>query len=284
MRLPDVKQLFLQRAERFRQLASKRSSIAGYLSLMAELAQAQHSTLDGFPLVTFPDETHVKLSLEHRLPPLNSVSWPRDPAWQEALRQIIDRFKPQEAPVAAILNKLKAASADELENWADRLLAWDFAAVDVGSAPFLAAALQIYWTAMIGRLDSRGLAQLEQQNRCPVCGSHPVASILETGGAIQGRRYLCCSLCASEWNLGRIQCGNCGASQGIAYYEVDGMGEAVKAESCDACKTYLKVMNREKDIRVEAFADDLGSVTLDLLMAEAGFQRFGINPLLIPVG
>jgi len=258
--------------------------MAGYLRLMAGLAQAQHSALAAFPAVTLPDEKHLERCRANHLTPLNSISWPRDPAWREALRLILDPLQPPEGPLAAILNTLKVAPSDELENWADHLLAWDFAAVDVGAAPFLVAALQVYWTAMAARLPPQGLGPIEQPNRCPICGWQPVASILETGGAVQGLRYLCCSLCASAWNRVRIQCVSCGGGQGIAYYGVDGMGDAVKAESCDACKSYLKVMNREQDACVEPLADDLASVTLDLLMAEAGFQRFGINPLLIPDG
>jgi FdhE protein len=56
----------------------------------------------------------------------------------------------------------------------------------------------------------------------------------------------------------------------------------VKAEACAACKTYVKIMNREKDPQVDPFADDLATLSLDVLMAEEGYQRLGFNPLLIP--
>ncbi|MNJ78419.1 formate dehydrogenase accessory protein FdhE [compost metagenome] len=37
----------------------------------------------------------------------------------------------------------------------------------------------------------------------------------------------------------------------------------------------------ERDIAVEPVADDLSSVILDLLISEAGYQRHGVNLLLL---
>ena len=55
---------------------------------------------------------------------------------------------------------------------------------------------------------------------------------------------------------------------------------AVRAESCDTCHTYRKIVYREKDANVDPVADDLATVTLDLLMTEAGYHRGSGNPLL----
>ena len=60
-------------------------------------------------------------------------------------------------------------------------------------------------------------------------------------------------------------------------------GEAegtVRAECCDDCGHYLKVVQMEKDAHAEPMADDLASVTLDPLVSEAGAQRHGVNPML----
>jgi FdhE protein len=38
----------------------------------------------------------------------------------------------------------------------------------------------------------------------------------------------------------------------------------------------------EEEPAFEPTADDLATLTLDLLMAEAGYERFGVNPLLVP--
>jgi FdhE protein len=56
----------------------------------------------------------------------------------------------------------------------------------------------------------------------------------------------------------------------------------VRAEACDACRTYLKIAWMERDLAAEPTADDLATIGLDLMMAEAGYQRFGASPLLVP--
>jgi FdhE protein len=275
LRLPAPQTLFLARAARFRQLAETRPSLAGYLKLMAELADIQHELAAQSPALPWP-ETHPGR------PPPDSARHPREPAWRAAARAIARRLNPDGEPLAALLQRIQRASDSELEAWADALLAADCGRIDAGLAPFLAAALQVQWTAQAARLDAARLQGTEAGFYCPACGSLPVAGLLQTGGPIHGLRYLCCSLCCSEWRRTRIDCIHCGSSKEVGYYALEGEGGAVKAEACGECRTYLKLMNREKDVRVDPFADDLATLSLDILMAEEGYERLGFNPLLIP--
>ena len=134
---------------------------------------------------------------------------------------------------------------------------------------------------------------------CPVCGSHPVASVIRIGGQSQGYRYLHCGACASEWHMVRVKCSCCEHTSKIAYQSLeaaDGQpvaaadaapvnkandpSKVARAETCDDCKTYRKIFNQEHDFNVEPLADDLASLTLDLLVGEAGYSRASGNPLL----
>jgi FdhE protein len=115
-----------------------------------------------------------------------------------------------------------------------------------------------------------------------VCGSPPVASLVHSAGALAGSRFLVCALCATEWHLVRIKCANCASTKGIAYLEIEGEGGLVKAETCDECQTYTKIIYTEKAPDAEAFADDLASLGLDLLADEAGWRRATPNPFLLP--
>jgi Protein involved in formate dehydrogenase formation len=45
--------------------------------------------------------------------------------------------------------------------------------------------------------------------------------------------------------------------------------------------TYAKMMYKAHDIMVDAFADDLATLGLDLMVAEAGWARNAPNPLLL---
>ena len=56
---------------------------------------------------------------------------------------------------------------------------------------------------------------------------------------------------------------------------------AVQAEACDECRSYLKIGHMESDPAVEPVADDLATLALDLMMADAGYERFGVDPLLV---
>ncbi len=271
--LPKPQNLFHHRAARSRELALTHASLTGYLNLMAELADGQHSLSEKLPGTPLPDF--------YTEPPLDISSWQRDSVWRDALRLIVKCFGPKDAPLATILKRIRQAQDNELETWADWLLAGELESLEPGLAPFAAAALQVYWTSLASRLNADDIKQPETTYLCPVCGSLPVAGVLQTGGSIQGLRYLCCGLCATEWNRPRIHCVHCGSSKGVAYFGIEGMGEVVKAEACADCKTYIKLMDREKEAGLDPVADDLASLALDILMVEEGYQRLGFNLLLI---
>lgn len=68
---------------------------------------------------------------------------------------------------------------------------------------------------------------------------------------------------------------------GLALHAIDGSGGAVKAETCDACRGYAKMLYQASDMQVDPIADDLASLGLDLLVSEAGWSRHAPNPLVL---
>jgi FdhE protein len=124
--------------------------------------------------------------------------------------------------------------------------------------------------------------RLDVPGVCPVCGSPPVASALRTDVPVPGSRYLHCALCATNWHYARGQCTQCEARQKIAYFHIEGGSETVKAEACEDCRAYLKIVNQEKDPLADPVADDLASIALDVMMDESGYERAGPNLLLVP--
>ena len=87
----------------------------------------------------------------------------------------------------------------------------------------------------------------------------------------------------------RVKCTHCESTAGIQYQALQPLAdpkqptrrEPVQAETCDGCHHYLKILHMERDLQVEPIADDLASLTLDLLVADAGYQRHGTNLLLL---
>jgi FdhE protein len=175
---------------------------------------------------------------------------------------------------------LRDSRAQEIEAQADALLTVQSAEIDAATAPFVMSALQVYWVHLASRFVAADICQLDVPGVCPVCGTLPVASIVRADKDSQGYRYLHCALCATEWHMVRVTCSHCQATKGISYDSIEGGSEAVRAESCEACRTYRKIFYQEKDMGVEPVADDLASLALDLLLTEEGYHRASGNPLL----
>lgn len=279
--IPPRDNVFRDRAGRLRQLAEGHV-MKDFLLFMAELTEAQHAALAVFPKAELPTEAEIKLCREHGMPPLSVQSWPRNTVWQEALKKIIvDVMRTATPATKEILLRLQALDSDALETFATAILAGEFEEVDLGAAPFVAAALQVYWTHMATTLGAQAFGANDINNLCPVCASPPVSSIVRIGGAENALRYLCCSVCNTQWHMVRVKCTNCESTKGISYFAIAGSSGAVKAETCEECGTYLKIMQMDKDQYVDPIADDLATLALDLMMDETGKLRSGPNLFLI---
>jgi len=285
VRLPGSEGPFAVRARRLRQLAAPGGpgqAIADYLLLMAAVADAQARALPDFPAAP-PTADEIASARVHRMPVIHASGWPRGAAWRElalSLSSVVTASLPGTPGVREIDRRMSALSVTALEAQADALLAGRVSEIDVASAPFLMSALQVQWVALASRLKADEVAPLDVPGVCPVCGTLPVASIVRSDAGSQGYRYLHCALCATEWHLVRVTCSQCQNTENIGYHSIEGSSGAIRAESCDRCHTYRKILYQEKDADVEPVADDLASLGLDLLMAEAGYQRSSGNPLL----
>jgi FdhE protein len=277
--LPVTTTLFADRADRFASLASGHA-LADWLNFLGALSRAQHDALKALPALPLPDAAALDQARQHGMPPLDLAKRPA--AWRDSLRQIA-RSAQDAAPatIQADLAKLIAADDDALEKLADALMQGAITPSDALHIPFVAAALQVVFTDQASRIDASQINKFEQHNICPCCGSPAVASIVRLGAAINNLRYLHCSVCNTEWNVPRAVCTSCGTDKDVAQQEIDGKQGAARAETCDGCKSYLKIVYQEKDPRVDPVADDLASLALDLLVDEAGYERAGPNLFLI---
>jgi FdhE protein len=284
IRLPDRATLFSSRAQRLRELGESHAAghaIGDYLRLMAAVADAQQGALASFAGAP-PDTDQIARAHAHRMPLSHAVGWPRESEWRNVLVQVCDGAAVPRFPagVGAVCNRLRQARPEEIETQADALLAGRTAEIDTAAAPFIMAALQVYWVGLASQLAVADVAELDVPGVCPMCGTLPVASVVRTDLRSEGYRYLHCALCALEWHLVRVTCSHCQATKDITYHSIEGGSQAVRAESCDTCRTYRKILYQEHDAGVEPVADDLASLALDLLMSEAGYHRGSGNPLL----
>jgi FdhE protein len=285
LRLPDRARVFFLRAERLRQLGKNDAighTIGDYLRLMAALADAQQAALASFD-ATPPTAGQIAQARTYGMPLIHAVGWLREKHWRNLLEQLCDSVTalpnvPERARDAC--NRLRGSQTEQIERQADALLEAQSEVIDAASAPFLMAALQVYWTNLASRVAIEDLAEFDVPGVCPMCGTLPIASIVRVEPRSQGFRYLHCGLCATEWHLVRVTCSHCQSTKGITYQSIEGVSDAIRAECCDACRTYRKILYQEKDSGVEPVADDLASLPLDLLLSEAGYHRASGNPLL----
>jgi FdhE protein len=289
IRPPDRADIFAARARRLLQL-SDGNSIRDYLQLMAALAEAQHNALGSVDAM-LPSAEQIAHARANGMPPIRAAGWLREKQWFHVLTQLCDELAARHdfpTTVREVCAGLGRLQGEQLERQADALLAALAAGaatpqateIDVAAAPFVMAALQVYWLDLASRLPVGNPVAVDARGLCPTCGSRPVASVVRTDPRSQGYRYLHCALCATEWHMVRVTCSYCQSTQGITYQSIEGGPAAIRAECCDTCRTYRKILYQEKDSQVEPLADDLASLALDLLLAEAGYHRGSGNPLL----
>ena len=279
--------LYAERAARFSQLAAGHP-MGDYLRLMAQLSRGQAAAL---PLrrAIAPDEETLARSRDFGMPPLAAQTHARDPQWRDDLSTIASQVRVDaSAGVTAALDGLAALDTAALEGLADRVLLGTADDADASGVPFVGAALQVYFARAAAALDPAILAAADVPTVCPVCAMRPVASVVRVGGARNGARYLACALCGTEWHLPRIKCSACEEEKGVHYLALQAdagqpaASGAVRAEACDECRSYLKIVYQDKDPNVDPAADDLATLGLDVLVDEQGFGRSGPNLLLHP--
>ena len=294
---PERSTHFAERSMRLRQLASSHP-MRDFLLFAADLAQAQQAQLAAFPAVALPDHEALDRAAKQLAPPLAAIDWPRDPAWRSELRALLARL-PHSLPEAARETVSRVAASDDswLEAQADCLLAGVTRGLDLAAAPLVAAGLQVYFTHLLLNVQAGAIGRgqpfgrIEDETICPACASKPVASVTRNAGDLLGQRYLGCSLCGLQWHMVRIKCAHCLSTQAITYQslqraadepDTEAAASAVaQAEVCDSCGHYLKIFHSDRDPHVDGVADDLASITLDLLVSESGSRRHGVNLMLL---
>ncbi len=280
--LPDAAVRFARTAERLEGL-SKGHPMERWLDFMAKVARAQHRVATMLPSFAAPNGAAVEQAVAARIPPISADGHRRDPAWRDGLAPLLDTAVSEglPSPAEALALGLRVRSAASTEALADAFLRGVVDEKDAGSSFWIAAALQVYFTRLAGRLSAPALRLLEQRSLCPCCGSTSSASLVTGAGQNPGARYLCCSLCSTGWNYSRAVCVTCGGSRTLALRGIEGDSGLVKAETCDECWTYSKMVYQAKDMQADPYADDFATLALDVMVGEAGWARHAPNPLLL---
>jgi FdhE protein len=278
--LPDPSQLFLIRSKRFAALAPKHE-LEPYLRFLAAVTLAQHEIGAELPRPVLPSFDRIGQALEHGMPPVSRALSEPDDAALAAVDRLLGRFADAEVPsqTAAAVAALRAASVDERRRLASEALK-DAEPDDVAQRVLIAAGLQVHFARLAALLVADDLKPVAD-GVCPVCGSPPMTSSVVGWPGAHNTRFCTCSLCASMWNVVRVKCVLCSSTGGISYRLIEGKPDTIKAETCDKCHRYVKILYQVNDHLLEPLADDVASLGLDMMVAGEGWKRGGHNPFLL---
>ena len=279
--LPDPSQMFAIRALRLRAYAQS-SAMAAYLDFVAGIVEAQHAILPGLPEPDRPDEETLARAASFEMPPLDRARLTLDETLETTFDRLFDACAQLPMPDTATnaLARVMLADGAQITEMVGDVLAHALPVESLAEHVFVAAGLQVHFSRLAAGLDVKKLVPVGDA-LCPCCGGPPVSSLIVEWPNAHGSRFCACALCGTLWNYVRIKCVSCGSTKGIGYQEIEGGPGTVKAETCDECRTYVKVLYQHKDTSMEPVADDIGTLSLDMIMRDGPYRRAAFNPFIL---
>jgi FdhE protein len=280
--LPAPLPLFEARSRRFAALAPGHR-LETYLLFLADVTHAQHDVAAApeLPPALLPPTERIAQALGHGMPPVSRALFEPDDGAMAAVERLLERLAIADMPAetAAALAGLRTAPPDERRRKVHETLMDTEPADDLAQRVLIAAGLQVHFTRLAAQLRADDL-KLVAEGACPVCGSPPMTSAVVAWAKAHNTRFCTCSLCATMWNVVRVKCLVCTSTDGISFREIEGSAN-VKAETCDMCRSYVKILYQVNDPALDPMADDVASLGLDMLLSEEGWKRGGHNPFLL---
>ena len=224
------------------------------------------ATMEGFPLVAkrdLPLDMASATSLFKRL--CKVLSLRKDASGDS--KRINEALRRKDIDLVELLKQVGAENVEYVSALSRKL------GIREDLLLFLAGnSIRPIWEAYANEL--KGYVDLERWWRgiCPICGSLPFIAELRE----EGERFLVCSSCNFEWRFGRLKCPFCENEdhKELRYFYSEKEGKANRVDVCDKCKTYIKAIDvRELPSDCISFAEDAGTLYLDLLAQAEGYKR-----------
>ena len=118
--------------------------------------------------------------------------------------------------------------------------------------------------------------RLWEEGRCPVCNARPALSSISP----DGRQQLYCSFCGAKGQYDAIGCHVCHNQAPARLDTIVFENEAeFRVRACNACRSYVKIADRELLDRITPDLADLISLPLDIVVQEKGYKRPSPNAI-----
>ncbi|MDO5641069.1 MAG: formate dehydrogenase accessory protein FdhE [Paracoccus sp. (in: a-proteobacteria)] len=281
-RLPDPVALFRQRAARLRQLADG-ARLAPYLRFLADLADVQAALAAATPPPERLGTAEITRNRSHHMPPIDRAAMIASGDMVEMLALFLTRAEAVDMPAPAreALHALRDAPEAERQALLGELACDRVPEGLAAPALFAGAALQLVAARLAATLDGAALVPVGT-GVCPACGGLPSVSMVTATRHQEGARYACCATCTTAWNAVRVTCLCCGSTKGIGYraLEEDPEKAHIRAEVCNECHAWVKILYQNRVPEFDAMADDIASLGLDAQMRATAWSRGGFNPFL----
>lgn len=281
--LPDPAHVFQRRAERFDVLAGV-SRLSPYLRFLAGISRIQADLATAQPSPSPISDEQIERARTNAMPPIDRLAMVSSADCLHLVRNFLERAEQLEKPPAAaeVLSQVRTADDETLVWMLGNAVSDNLPVEALAHHLYVAAALQIHAARLAAGLDGGRLVPVGF-GVCPACGGRPVASMVIGFQGAEGARYASCSCCMTQWNEVRVKCLACGSTKGVGYRAVESDSEEVtiKAEVCDNCHSWVKILYQNKNPSLDAVADDVASLGLDALMKDTEYRRAGFNPFLI---
>ncbi len=278
--LPDPSAIFLSRSKRLRTLAPGHI-LESYLNFAADVTEAQHAIQSSLPAAILPAASQIQQAQDQAIAPLLRTTLDPGEVAEITVRRLLaglsQKGMPKEAH--ATIESLTAASSESMRKLISGAL-MDVPAGNTAERVLILAGLQVHFSRLAAQLLAEDLRPAAD-GACPVCGSAPMTSSVVGWPSAHNTRFCTCSLCGTMWHVVRIKCVLCSSTGGIAYRSIEGQPETVKAETCDKCGRYVKILYQVQDPGLDPLSDDIASFDLDMLLAQEGFKRGGQNLFLL---
>lgn len=176
--------------------------------------------------------------------------------------------------LAPLVQALEAGDIDFMRLPLDELPAVSLAPAvgELATTLFLLSRPWFFRLREAGALDGREWTG----GRCPLCSARPALSSIVEGP----RRHLYCSWCGTTGPYRFIGCPNCGNEVAAQLGTLVPEGEVgFRVATCDACRTYVKVVDGGVLNEMTADLADLASLPLDIVAQGEGYARTAPNPI-----
>lgn len=115
-----------------------------------------------------------------------------------------------------------------------------------------------------------------ENGRCPLCSAQAALTSIVEGP----KRNLHCSFCNTSGPYRFIGCPSCGSEDAAQFNTIVSEDEpGFRVVTCDACRTYVKVIESPVLAKMTVDLADLASLPLDIVAQGKGYSRPAPNPI-----